>query len=375
MTLRLEPYTAGHIRQVRDFNERLRQGGVDAGFLLPESTSAQEPADLLEKRPGAPFVKRQFLALEDDHVRGGFLLQEQPCVIAGEARWCANIQMPISEGLIDRKFSYVATRMLQILLRAHPFVFAVGMGHLEAPFARFLSAMKWRVALVPFRFFVFRPARFLLEIQRLHTSTVRSIAANVGAWSGLGASVILAAQRLRRRHAADLIPDRIYRWEDQTSSLWSQYRAGCSFAAARDGETLPFFLDLTDRRLSAYRLTDRGGTLRGWIVLQVTAMDENQHFGSLRVATLLDGVCAPMFERAAVGAATACARDQGADVILLNQQHRHWIMASDENGFWKGPSNYVLATSPRLTEQIGAVDPEFTKVHISRSDGDGRLNL
>ena len=345
------------------------------GFCFPRARPPKSPRIPLKKDRRAPFVKRQFLALENDHVRGGFLLQEQPCDIAGETRWCANIQMPISEGLVDRKFSFVATRMLQILLRARPFVFAVGMGHLEAPFARFLSAMKWRVALVPFRFFVFRPARFLLEIQRLHSSTARSIAANFGAWSGLGAPAILAAQRLRRRHAADLIADRIYQWEDQTSSLWSQYRAGLSFAAVRDGETLPLFLDLKDRRLSAYRLTDQGGTLRGWIVLQVTAMDKNQHFGSLRVATLLDGVCAPMFERAAVGAAVACARDQGADLILLNQQHRRWIMASDENGFWEGPSNYVLATSPRLTEQIGAVDPEFTKVYISRSDGDGRVNL
>jgi hypothetical protein len=149
----------------------------------------------------------------------------------------------------------------------------------------------------------------------------------------------------------------------------------CSFGAVRDKETLPFFIDLTDRRLSAYRLTDHGGTLRGWIVLQITAMRENKHFGSLRVATLLDGVCVPTFEPAVVRAAMTCARDQGADLMLMNQQHRHWITASDENGFWKGPSNYVLATSPQLTRLISAVDPEFTEVHISRADGDGRLNL
>jgi hypothetical protein len=375
MPLRLDLFRAEHVEQVRAFNARLRAGGVEPGFLLPENARPQYPGDPLAKKPDASFAKRQFLAIEDENVRGGFLLQEQPCEIAGETHWCANIQMPISESLVDRKFSYVATRMLQLLLRDWPFVFAVGMGSLEAPFAKFLSGMKWRAALVPFRFYVFRPARFLREIQPLHSTRARAVAANMGAWSGLGTSTILALQRVRRRSAVRLFPDRIYHWDDQSSSLWAHYRGVCSFGAVRDGTTLPFFLDVTDSRLSAYRLADREGIARGWIVLQVTAMRENKYFGSLCVATLIDAVCEPGFERAAVRAAMACARDQNADVMVTNQQHRRWLTASDENGFWRGPSNYVFATSPQLTQRIGSVDPEFASVHLSRSDGDGRLNL
>ena len=375
MPLRLDLFLAEHVEQVRRLNARLRAGGVDPGFLLPEDAGPQYPGDPLEKKPDAPFTKRQFLAIEDENVRGGFLLQEQPCEIAGETHWCANIQMPISEGLVDRKFSYVATRMLQLLLRDRPFVFAVGMGSLEAPFAKLLSAMKWRVALVPFRFYVLRPARFLREIQSLHSSRSRALAANIGVWSGLGILTILALQRVRTRSIVGLIPDRICQWGDQSSLLWSQYRAVCSFGAVRDGRTLPFFLDLSDSRLSAYRLADREGVVRGWIVLQVSAMRKNKYFGSLCVATLIDAVCEPGLERATVRAALACARDQEADVMVTNQLHRHWLDASDDNGFWRGPSNYVLATSPQLTQRISSVDPGFTSVHLARSDGDGRLNL
>ena len=375
MALRLELYSPAHLTQVRRLNARLREGNVDPGFLLSENPRIQCPEDPLEKKPDAPFAKRQFLAVEDHDVRGGFLLQEQACEIAGETHWCANIQMPFSEGLVDPKFSHVAVRMFRLLLRDRPFVFAVGMGGAEAPFAKLLLAMNWRVALVPFRFYVLQPSRFLREIQPLHSSPTRSLFANISARSGLGNAVLPALQRLRMRPTLRLLAERIYQWDQGFSSDWSGYRRECSFGAVRDGTTLPFIFDLTDSRLFAYRLVDGEHIARGWLVLQVTTLRENKYFGSLCVATLLDAICEPTFERAAVRAAVDCARQQDADVLVTNQQHRRWIAASDENGFWKTPSNYVFATSPQLTQRIGTVDPEFTRVHLSRSDGDGRLNL
>lgn len=375
MALRLALSSPSHIEQVRRFNARLRAANIDPAFLLSQSGFPQRPEDPLEKKPNASFTKRQFLALDGEDVRGGFLLQEQACEIAGKTHWCANIQMPISEGLVDRKFSHVAMQMLQLLLRVRPFVFAVGMGSTEAPFAKLLAAMKWRVSLVPFRFYVFRPARFLLEIRPLHSSRAKALIANLCAWSGLGPVAILGIQQAGTRSAASLSCSQIHKWDHRTSSLWSAYRSGCSFAAIRDESSLPFFLDLADSGLSAYQLSDRAGAIHGWIALQVTSMRDNKNFGSLHVATLLDAVCESGFERAVVRAAVACARDQGADVLITNQQHHHWIAACAENGFWKGPSNYVLATSPHLTQQISTVDPSFGKVHLSRADGDGRLNL
>jgi len=375
VALRLELCSPAHLDQVRRFNARLRQGNVDPAFLLPENAPPQFPAEPLEAKPSVPFAKRQFLLLDQDSVRGGFLLQEQHCQIEGETHWCANIQMPVSEGLVDRKFSYVAPGMLQLLLRHRPLLFAVGMGSLEAPFAKFLSAMKWRVALVPFRFYVLQPARFLREIQPLHSTRGRSLIANLAARSGLGTSAILALQRARTRSTSDLTSAPIHQWDNQTSSLWSRYRAEVSFAAVRDAASLPFFLGIADSRFSVYRLADRAGNTRGWTVLQVTSLRQSKYFGSLRVATLLDAVCESGFECAAVQAALARARDHGADLMVTNQQHRAWLTACNRSGFWKGPSNYVLALSPELTRRISSGDPEFTRVHLSRADGDGRLNL
>lgn len=375
MPLRLEVFSAVHIEQARRLNARLRKAQVDPGFLLPENPP-QTPADVRPFRePGSDFAKRHFLALDGEEVRGGFLLQEQPCEIAGETQWCANIQMPISEGLVERKYSYVAAQMVYLLLRDQPFVFAVGMGSVEARFARLLSALKWRVALAPFRFFVIRPARFLREIQPLRLTPSRRLAADLMALSGLGTAGILGLQKARTQAATPLIAEPISRWDDESTSLWRAYRNHCSFGAIRDAVTLPFFLNLEEPRLLAYRLRGRDHITRGWVALQFAHMRGSKYFGSLRVATLLDAVCEWGFERATVQAARDCAINHSAELLVTNQSHQLWLAAFETSGFWNGPSNYVIATSPELTKRIAAVDRGFVNVHISRADGDGRLNL
>jgi hypothetical protein len=372
--LRLELYSADHVEKVRRFNHRLRKGNVEPGFFLPESAALEATRDALPCA-GAAFVKRHFIMVDDQEVRGGFLLQEQLCCLAGETRWCANIQMPISEGVVDRKFSHIAVRMIELLLRDRPLVFAVGMGSLHAPFAKFLAAMKWRVTLVPFRFYVLQPSRFLEQTRALRNTRWRSTVADFAAVSGLGSAAIRVGQRLRKRGSARLSAHRIDAWYAQTSSLWMMYRASSSFCVVRDKASLPFFLDLTGSDLSSYMFTDRDGIVRGWAVLKMKAMRDNKYFGSLRVATLLDGVCEPSFERAVVQATVYCAQENAADILVMNQLSDGWLAASEQSGFWRGPSNYVFASSPALTKSIASVDPDFSNVHCSRADGDGRLNL
>jgi len=374
--LRLELYSADHVERARRFNDRLKNGDIESAFFLPERAPSDSTNDTLRPAPDAALVKRQFIVLDDREVRGGFLLQEQFCYLAGETRWCTNIQMPISEGIVDRRFSHVAPRMIDLLLRDRPLVFAVGMGTLDAPFAKFLAAMKWRVMLVPFRFYVLQPTRFLKHVRALRDTRWRSTVADFAALTGLGSAAIRTAQRFRKHSSVRcLSANRIDTWDEQISSLWTIYRAGSSFCAARDRASLPFFLNLTDSGLLAYLLTDQQGILRGWAVLKVKAMQNNKHFGSLRVATLLDAVSELNFERAVLQAMIDCAKENTADILVMNQLCDRWLVASEQSGFWRGPSNYVFASSPALTQTIAKVDLKFSRVHCSRADGDGRVNL
>ncbi len=377
MCPRIELYSPEHISSVKRLNARLRERGVRTDFLMPERSG--EGRGTLDDFPDVPFTKRQFVVLEKDEARGGFQLQEQQFELAGERRWVANIQMPISEGLIDRKYGHIAGQMMRLLLEKRPLLFAVGMGGVDAPFAKLTAAMKWRVILVPFQFYVLRPARFLREIGPLHTGRARSVGANTAAWTGLGYVAIKALQAsrgLKRGSGRERSrPEQVSAWGDWADGVWNRYRGECSLAAARDSGTLRFFHDLGWPGMAARALRDESGTTRGWAAMQVTQMRGNKYFGDMRVGTLVDAIAEPGWELAAIRSAIRSMKEAGADLAISNHTHSKWIGALGACGFGNGPSNYVLATSPKLTEAIRTVDPGFERIHITRADGDGRVHL
>jgi hypothetical protein len=378
MALRIELYAPEHAESVKRLNSRLREGNVQTGYLISEEPKT-EVGGSLDVLPDAPFTKRQFVVLEEDEVRGGFLLQEQQFEVASRRQWVGNIQMPISEGLVDRKYATVAGRMLKLLAEKRPFLFAVGMGSVEAQFARLLAAMNWRVVLVPFKFYIARSSKFFREIQPLHITKARAAAANTAAWTGLGylgirvlqASRSLKAGGNRRRLRAESVSE----WGEWTEAIWNAYRNECSFIGIRDRPTLPSFHDLNWPGMIARRFQHADGRTRGWAAMQVTQMLSNKHFGNMRVGTLVDAICEPGHENALIRSAVGIMREAGADLIVCNHTHSKWLSALDASGFGNGPSNYVLAMSPKLAELIKQADPDFEKVHLTRGDGDGRIHL
>ncbi len=104
-------------------------------------------------------------------------------------------------------------------------------------------------------------------------------------------------------------------------------------------------------------------------------MRGNKYFGNMHVGTLIDAICVPGDEEALIRSAVRTMREAGADLIVCNHTHSKWLSALDASGFGNGPSNYVLAMSPRLAELIKGVDPDFEKMHLTRGDGDGRIHL
>jgi hypothetical protein len=70
--------------------------------------------------------------------------------------------------------------------------------------------------------------------------------------------------------------------------------------------------------------------------------------------------------------AEACRRLEaaGCDLLVSNQSHPAWISALRRQGFFRGPSNFVLALSPPLAAARAA-----GCLHFNRADGDGPINL
>jgi hypothetical protein len=338
---------------VAAFNARLEAGGIAPGIRIPQCPPSRPP------NPRAVCCER-YLVMEGAEVRGSYTLQLHPFWVAGCERQAANLQLPISEGIVNRRYTTVALSMFRHLQTTYPLLYGIGMGGVESPLARLQRSLGWRVGTAPFFFRVVRPRRFVREIGPLRRRTAVGRMARIAAALGAGGIVRLAQWRPGPRALpAEAVSD----WGEWADAVWEAARADCTFAAVRDSSTLPT-LHVARPQSRSIRLGNAG-----WLVLQVTDMHESPYFGNLRVGTLVDCLANPGLERRAVRTAIGLLEDEGVDLILTNQSHPRWGAALRSEGFWSAASNYVFSESvPLATLNTGWA-------HVNRADGDGRYNL
>ena len=368
MAITIEPYrTEAQALGARALNERLKAHKLTE-FLLGETPPAPD-ADQ------GVIQNRFYLALEEEAVRGGFLLAGFPAEFGGGRRVTVlNAREPLSEALIDSKYSLLGLRLLKFMQAQGPYLYALGMGSEDRPFPRLLKGAGWRVAPVPFLFRVVRAGRFLREVQPLRTSAARRALARVAAFSGGGKLGISLLQfRGAGVNTGQFTAEPIVSWGAWADEVWERCRGDFSFAVSRDLETVRAMYPLEDRT-SAY-LIRNGSSAVGWIAVLKTQMRDHKYFGNLQVATLLDGVVEPAARRAAIALVSRALARQGVDLLVTNQSHAGWIEAFKAAGYLTGPSNYILALSKQLTAEIAAEPGGFEKIHFTRGDSDGRLNL
>jgi hypothetical protein len=367
MKIEFTPFSASLIPACRAFNERLHRHG-DPPFLLPEQTPAARPVS-----PGG-IEWNQYLAVDDTGaVRGGVLLMEQRGWFEQRAISLVNIQSPLSEGIVDRVYSGVGLQMLKFITRRNPYLYAVGMGSEQNPFARLLAAAGWHVTQVPFQFCVIRAARFLREIGPLRGGG-KGWLARLAASSGLGGA---AAAAWRLAHRPPPLPgyslEPTSRWPKELDVVWERVRDGLSFSVLRDAQTVADLHPDSQSRLKGFLLRS-GGEIAGWSVSLITPMRANPYFGNLVVGTVLDTLAPPEHLGALASLTHTVLCDLGADLIVTNQMHRCWQQQFRRLGFLNGPSNYLAALSKPLASVLRMAG-DFDRVYVSRGDGDGRIHL
>jgi hypothetical protein len=361
------PYTDAEIAAALAFNDRMLAGHAPTDFVLPDRPNQPAAGSAI---PAITWTK--YLALDaDGAARGGFLLMEQPAVLNGQPVRAANYQAPVSEGILDKRYGMVGMHMIRYVLRQSPYVFVVGMGAADRPLPRLLAAGGWTLRAIPFLFRIVRAGRVLRELRLLQQRPWLRLAARAAAASGagwIGVTALHARGMLARRSA--LHAERITAWGEWADTLWARVRDLYSFAVVRDRATLQCLYPLQDARFAAYLFRD-GDAAVGWAVCAQTAMADDQYFGNLRLATVLDAVSVP---EAAGALASDLSRTLGswADLVITNQSHGLWIGAFRQAGFASARSNYLLAMSKPLAEAIG---DGIARVHVTRGDGDGRIHL
>jgi hypothetical protein len=338
MSVEILAYTQEMVAAVREFNQRLLNGGAPADQQFPETPD-----------PGWMPGMELYLVVEESMVRGGYILRRQNFSVSGATLAAAHYRLPLSEGIVNRSYAMLGLRMVRDALSREPRLYALGMGGWDKPLPAMLKRLGWGMCQVPFYFKVLHPGRFLRHIQALRTSPLRRAALDAAAHTGAGwvamKTLALVTPLARRLPvcAVDLAPGFVP-WADE---VWERSRPDYGLMAQRDAATLERLYPASDSRFLRVRAAG------GWAVLLDTQMQGHKQFGDMRVGTIVDCLAPPASAGAVIRAAAGLLEQRGVDLIVSNQLHAAWGRALAESGFRTGPSNYLLALSPALAEAAG----------------------
>jgi hypothetical protein len=370
--LAVMPFTQEWTGAVQAFNARLGAGGAtEEHHQAPEHPTPE----WLAKIDGTRLYQEFYVATQGHAVRGAFALKHQDFSFFGATRTMAQFRQPLSEAIVNRSFAAVGFRLLRDALKRQPLLYSLGIGSFEDPFARFLSAAKWRLHGVPFLFKITQPGRFLRLAPVLRRSPVLAAASSLAAVSGLGWVGIKASQ-LRSRWTpnesfesadfSDFGP-----WADE---LWEESKRSYAFSAVRDSAVLKRLYPSSSSRFIRIRVKHDSAAV-GWAILLDTSMRNNRYFGNLRVGSIVDCLARPAHEHAVIAAATRMLEMRGVDVIVSNQGHYGWVKALKQCGFLSGPTNFIFAASPQLADLLTPFDQSSSRFHLNRGDGSGPIHL
>ena len=155
MAIVIQPFTRECEPAVAAFNQRLAPQKTPVAFHFPERCVSE----WLPPRAGCRIRQDYFLAIDDSAaVRGGYILKTQDFWINGGLEPIGNLQLPLSEGIVDPRYGFVGLQLVLDAVKRQPLLYSLGMGGLDGPYPKLLKGLRWSLFPVPFLFRVVKPA-------------------------------------------------------------------------------------------------------------------------------------------------------------------------------------------------------------------------
>ena len=365
MPIAIQPFREQHQPAVKAFNRRLKAATSDRGLVFYDEANPE----WLPKVEGNALYNEYFVALEDGEVRGAYALKYERLFLRGHGEYkVACYHHPLSEGIVDRKYSTVGSLLLRDALWREPMLYALGMGGLDRPLPQMLKAMGWTLRFVPFYFRVVHPFRFLRGMSVLRDVWWKRGLMDMAAFSG-GGWAITAVQSIKRRGGLnpgsfDIVE--VEEFGDWADDLWFDAKDEYGLASVRDRATLARLYPSDDRDLKKLCVSQHGKPV-GWAVVGERRKDAK--FGTLKVGSIVDCWARPENAGAVILAATRALERQGIDLIVTNQSHKRWGQALEDSGFFQAESNFIFAVSKKHAALIEQFD--WSEFHLTRANGDG----
>lgn len=363
----VEQINEGDAAEICAFNARLRAAGIEF----------QSPSRLAELTtpvsPGPPLWAQVWVARDEETVRGGFILKHERLFLADSTVDVGNFQLPLSEGIVDRRYATVAFDLVRTALRENSRLYSLGMGGTHRPLPRLLGRLGWTVESVPFFFRVIRGGAFTRNIRALRTSKLRQALFDAAALTGIAGAVTacwrVAARATGKasRRSMSLTP--VPEFDERVNAVFHACKPSFGGMLDRRSESLNLKFPRSDARLARF-LIEKEGRCIGWLIVTVTRLHDHRQFGSMCLGAIVDGLMPLEFTDPAIALLSDIMIRMGVDTIVSNQSHSAWCRALRRNLFLPGSSNFVLARSPEFATGVLLSD-----LHVNRGDGDGPINL
>jgi len=358
---------------VARLNRRLKAGGRGDEMPLNPALSGEA-----RYRPeGFPIYRRMIIAEDGQEVRAAMLLCHHNVFIHGVRRDFCWTKMPLSEGIIDAKYSMSIIQLIKRALDFQPFMMGVGAGTSVSEGHRLFAGLRWRHQSVPFFFYPVKVSKVLRGLNYLKNNVILRYGALLGAYSGLGAglSALLALRRKLSTSLSGYEASVVERFDEWADRIFAHSISDYPVAIRSDSTSLNIVYPPDDHRYIRLKVWRKGAkTEVGWIVVASKQMGGNHYFGDLKVGTLVDGFGRSEDLPALVAAGLNHLIAIGADIIVANFSHAAWVEACRISGMLSGPSNFHVFVSPKGGPVLEESCP-LRKIHVARGHSDGMDNL
>jgi hypothetical protein len=313
-------------------------------------------------------------------VRGGYLLRWQSLWLRGTRLLGAAVGYPVSEGVIDKRYTMVGVIVLRDAIKRCEFLYSLGAGGRTGNVFRVAQHLGWRIEDVPFLFRVIKGGRFLLNLPQMQRSRGRQLLASIVSKTGLAQvaiDLLKAGSAVRNRGSlslrlpSDMTVEEVGSLAGVADEVWPRVNSQYTFCVVRDAAHVePSF---PVERNDLHRLVVRHqGSPIGWAVVMTEGLSRlRTYLGDIVPGLIVDAFGDTGYATEIVRAATAYLAAQGVDVVITNASHRSWVSGFKRSGFLAWRSQYPLLVSRSLARRIGDLPAVMRQTHMSRGDGDG----
>ena len=355
---------------IYDFNKELEQHNISFRLPIPDLRSLSKEDFIFE---------RKFILTENKTtIRAGYTLKCQWFKVNNELLQIGYYYNPVTAGLFNKKYNICGVLLLHDAQKKNTNLFCLGMGGYSEALPKLLRGMNWNLQIVPFFFKVCHPRTFLNNIRYLKKTKLKSFIIMLSANSGLGwlclkfFFLIISLFYIRFKKEPYIVAKEMEIFDQDLNYVWENAKQHNSFIAIRNCEYLKKLY--SDKRFIKLKFFDNNQIV-GWSVSLCTQLDDHKQFGYMKLGSIVDCLSLKGYEKSIISKTSEMLEKKGVDLIVSNQSHIFWKKAFKMNAFINGPSNFIFASSRVLSDKLMTDTKSGERIHLTRGDGDGPINL